>query len=428
VLPSFSLANALTNVSFASQSFPNGLVFDSRVYTPLSDVSPVLLNDSANCQHMAVLKDFYIHDGGTNPPSPGPAIIDQPQDAVVTEGSDAAFAVTATGAAPLIYQWRFDGAALPAATNKTYTRLNAQPADAGNYTVVVTNNSGSVTSTVAMLTVTPPGGGPGEIIAQWNFNSVPPDGDTTTGTLTPSIGTGVATTLGGVTQPFFSGSGSTDPAAEDDSAMATQTYPAQGTANKTAGVQYGVSTLGKEDIYIAWDVKASGSASKYARLQYTTNGAIFVDFPTSTLNLTSFNRRTNSLAGFAGVQDNPNFAVRIVSEFENTAIGSGTAGYVGASSTYGSGGTLRYDMVTVLGSTITAPPPTPATLSNPTHGDGQFQFQLTGQSGAAYVVQYATNLHSGNWVPLQTNTAPFLYTETNPVNAPVRFFRAVSAE
>jgi endonuclease/exonuclease/phosphatase family metal-dependent hydrolase len=66
VLPAFSLTNALTNVVFASHSFPNGLVFDSRVYTPLSDVTPVQYNDATNCQHMGVVKDFKIPYSITN--------------------------------------------------------------------------------------------------------------------------------------------------------------------------------------------------------------------------------------------------------------------------------------------------------------------------------------------------------------------------
>ena len=43
-------------------SFSAGLVFDSRVYTPLSDVPPVLATDSAasNMQHMAVSKQFSL--------------------------------------------------------------------------------------------------------------------------------------------------------------------------------------------------------------------------------------------------------------------------------------------------------------------------------------------------------------------------------
>lgn len=45
-----------------SNTFANGLVFDSRVYTPIADVAPVQLGDSAatNMQHMAVVKDFRL--------------------------------------------------------------------------------------------------------------------------------------------------------------------------------------------------------------------------------------------------------------------------------------------------------------------------------------------------------------------------------
>jgi endonuclease/exonuclease/phosphatase family metal-dependent hydrolase len=51
-----------TAVTIGANSFPNGLVFDSRVYTPLADVSPVLMSDSAavNMQHMGVVKDVVF--------------------------------------------------------------------------------------------------------------------------------------------------------------------------------------------------------------------------------------------------------------------------------------------------------------------------------------------------------------------------------
>ncbi|HEY1697239.1 MAG TPA: endonuclease/exonuclease/phosphatase family protein [Polyangiaceae bacterium] len=47
-------------VVIGSQSFAAGLVFDSRVYTPLADVAPVMLGDSGatGMQHMAVVRDF----------------------------------------------------------------------------------------------------------------------------------------------------------------------------------------------------------------------------------------------------------------------------------------------------------------------------------------------------------------------------------
>ena len=51
-----------------SRSFPNGLVFDSEIYTPLAEVSPVQFGDShvPNMQHMAVVKDFRINYTVTN--------------------------------------------------------------------------------------------------------------------------------------------------------------------------------------------------------------------------------------------------------------------------------------------------------------------------------------------------------------------------
>lgn len=62
VLMSFSLTNALTPVVMPSRTYSNGLVFDSRVYTPLAEVSPVQSGDSgaSQMQHMGVVRDFKI--------------------------------------------------------------------------------------------------------------------------------------------------------------------------------------------------------------------------------------------------------------------------------------------------------------------------------------------------------------------------------
>jgi len=62
VLMSFSLTNVLIPVAMPSRTYPNGLVFDSRVYTSLTDVPPVVFGDSAadQMQHMAVVRDFNI--------------------------------------------------------------------------------------------------------------------------------------------------------------------------------------------------------------------------------------------------------------------------------------------------------------------------------------------------------------------------------
>jgi predicted esterase len=74
----------------------------------------------------------------------------------VFAGASATFTITATGDAPLVYQWRRDGAELPGQTNKVLRIGATQPSDEGNYDVVVSNASGSVTSYVARLYAVPP--------------------------------------------------------------------------------------------------------------------------------------------------------------------------------------------------------------------------------------------------------------------------------
>ena len=82
----------------------------------------------------------------------------QPQSQSVVAGGNVSFSITASGTAPLRYQWRFNGANLSGATNTSLGLTGVQPANAGNYTVVVTNSAGSATSAVAVLTVLPAAG------------------------------------------------------------------------------------------------------------------------------------------------------------------------------------------------------------------------------------------------------------------------------
>jgi uncharacterized repeat protein (TIGR03803 family) len=79
----------------------------------------------------------------------------QPGDHSVSPGATASFQAIALGDDPLAYQWYFNGAALENATDPNLTVTNVQLANAGNYTVVVTNFSGSITSRMAHLDVDP---------------------------------------------------------------------------------------------------------------------------------------------------------------------------------------------------------------------------------------------------------------------------------
>ena len=90
-----------------------------------------------------------------------PTITSQPQNLTVTAGSSASFSVTVGGTAPFTYQWQKENVAIASAAASTITIASAQSGDAGNYTVLVTNAAGSVTSSVATLTVNGSGTGGG---------------------------------------------------------------------------------------------------------------------------------------------------------------------------------------------------------------------------------------------------------------------------
>ena len=85
-----------------------------------------------------------------------PAITTQPVNQAVTAGQTATFSVTATGTAPLSYQWQKNGSNISGATSSSYTTPATTTPDSGStFKVVVSNSAGSVTSNAVTLTVNP---------------------------------------------------------------------------------------------------------------------------------------------------------------------------------------------------------------------------------------------------------------------------------
>ena len=85
-----------------------------------------------------------------------PTITTQPVNQTVTAGQAASFSVAASGTAPLSYQWNKNGAAIGGATSGSYMTPATTNSDNGaQFTVVVSNASGSATSNAATLTVSP---------------------------------------------------------------------------------------------------------------------------------------------------------------------------------------------------------------------------------------------------------------------------------
>jgi hypothetical protein len=83
-----------------------------------------------------------------------PSITTQPASLSVVDGGDALFAVVAHGTEALSYQWRFNGTNI-AGANSPVLRLNAVTgANAGSYSVAISNSAGNATSHAAVLTIT----------------------------------------------------------------------------------------------------------------------------------------------------------------------------------------------------------------------------------------------------------------------------------
>ncbi len=126
----------------------NALSFASVQTPDAGDYAVVVANASGSATSMVATLTVLVP----------PAIALQPTNQTAIAGEDAMLAVAATGSPPLGYQWRLEGAQLPGETGETLDLANVQSAQAGGYSVIVTNPAGAITSLVATLTVlVPPG-------------------------------------------------------------------------------------------------------------------------------------------------------------------------------------------------------------------------------------------------------------------------------
>ena len=220
------------------------------------------------------------------------------------------------------------------------------------------------------------------IITQFNFNSTVNDANVATGSLAPSTGTGSLALIGGTTSTFATGS-STDPNTTDNSALNTAGYPTQGTASGTAGVRFNTSTAGFTGLSVSFDLRQSNTASEYFQLQASADGTNFTNVSGgqgsittpgtgNTASLSSTGLLSNATTSNNFVQgitytfaagsiyeNDSTFAFRLVSVF---APGSSAYAAANATSTYGTTGTIRLDMVTFSGTASPRAVPEPTSV------------------------------------------------------------------
>ncbi|HVU32860.1 MAG TPA: immunoglobulin domain-containing protein [Opitutaceae bacterium] len=87
-------------------------------------------------------------------PPVAPTVTSVSGPVAVAVGGSFSLSVSATGTAPVSYQWRKDGQAIAGATSSYFSKSDAQLTDTGAYTVVVTNAQGTATSAAVTVTVT----------------------------------------------------------------------------------------------------------------------------------------------------------------------------------------------------------------------------------------------------------------------------------
>ena len=115
----------------------------------------VIMNAGVNSVVSAI---FFDATSAANQAAPGtataPAITTQPVSQKVTAGQPATFSVADTGTAPITYQWMKNGAAISGATSSSYTTAATATSDnSAQFSVIVSNGAGNVTSATATLMV-----------------------------------------------------------------------------------------------------------------------------------------------------------------------------------------------------------------------------------------------------------------------------------
>jgi len=232
-----------------------------------------------------------------------------------------------------------------------------------------------------------------EILARWDFGS-----SSTSPQLTPNEGIGTITNtppnylIGGATYMISGSPGNGQ--GGSGARLATQNNPTSA-LNTGTGLEVLVSTTGYENIILTWHGIASAAGANRSRVQYTTDGSTWIEFPAvggdggNAENINTSNEdagfaqhilngvtyylyknsnntwdaRLADFSSISGVNNNPNFGVRFLTAFDET-----TGTYVRASGASGEvSGNISFDNITFKGVASTDPGTvTPPTITTPT--------------------------------------------------------------
>jgi hypothetical protein len=341
-----------------------------------------------------------------SPTNIAPVIVSQPTSTNVLAGSAAIFTTTTAGKPSLVYQWQRNNTNIIGATNSTYSFTTAVADNNVSFRCIVTNISGAVTSTPAILTVndTPSITPIADQFIPMNGASSPLPftiGDSFTA---PSL---LAVT-GASSNPNLIPNANIDFAGASANRFVTITPLANQTGYSTIAISVSDGTLSTNMSFLVV-VKATNLPPV---LLLIANRAVIAG--------------TNlAIATQAGDPNSPASPIKFALPTKPTGASiNSTVGLVSWRSPISQGGTSNQFTVVVTNALSLAAtqsfwvgviPPRNPTLSAPKISGGQFQFSIAGDAGPDYTILGTTNL-AAVWQPVFTNlapTLPFQWIDTN---------------
>jgi subtilase family serine protease len=351
--------------------------------------------------------------------APQPYCLTQPANQTVTATGNAMFSVTVGGLSPFSYRWLFNGTNLPAGANvsgvasNVLTLIAVSTNNAGSYSVVITNISGSVTSSVATLTV--------NLLASTMVltSSANPSGYKDSLNFTASLGSSSAT---GTVQFLTNG----------------VLFNAQ-TLAAGAATSAPIATLPRGTNLIA--ARYSGDANYLPATNtlsqmVTNHPPVTAAFYTNQYAGLSLKIPVAVLANYWSDADGDALSLAGISVSTNGVVVSNSAGtlvyynsnnvadlFVCALSDGWGGTNFQNVYIAVVALPANA---IPAITSVVPGANGTISINLAGMAGLTYVLQATTNLiPPGNWLPLATNVPDTsgIWLLSEPANLPQQFYR-----
>jgi len=388
---------------------------------PASGISYTGLMDEFSLYNTALssaqIQTIYNAGGGGKcQPAEPPILISQPASQAAALGTTAIFSVGAVGTLPLHYQWQFNQSNIlasvnPTATNAALVLNNLRAANAGNYSVVVTNLYGRTNSTNAALTLLfPPvitleplgqlvqpgctvifssaATGTGTLTYQWQKNGANLAGQNGTNLAVLNV---QPSDFGNYTMVASNAYGATTSSvavlAQDHlpvpGGVIVQRYPGAGVRINTSSLLTGATDADGDPlslINVATNSVAGGSVA-------WSGVSIYYLPPAGLTNADAFNYTISD------------------GHCEGTAVGTVLVDV--------RGGTNPASQVTIVQA-----------------GNSSVQVIFDGMAGVLYRVQSTTSLNLPFWQDVTTLTADqygtYVYTDWPATNGPVRYFRSVS--